>query len=119
MMIAHSLPRTADYVFPGFDFSVLRKFHASWRNQNPGPLKKLEYLRVFFQFAFESKWIDENPRRQLEIPKVKLRQTMPDTLELMAAIFAACEKYGRRWRGGKYSPSENVRRLRAFVLVLR
>ena len=32
---------------------------------------------------------------------------------------AACEKYGMKCRGGRYRGPENVRRLRAFVLLLR
>jgi site-specific recombinase XerD len=101
------------------DLRALRTFRASWPNQNLGALKKLEYLRAFFRFADESKWIDENPARQLDSPKVKQRQTMPYTVEEMARILIACEKYGNRSRGGKYRPLENTRRIRAFVLVLR
>jgi integrase len=82
-------------------------------------LKKLEYLRAFFRFAHECKWIDENPARNLESPRVTQRPTMPFTPEQMTEILAASEKHGNRCRGGKYRGSENVRRIRAFVLLLR
>src|SRR5579863_8192340 len=44
---------------------------------------------------------------------------MPFTPEQMTEILAACEAYGRKCRGGKYRADENVRRIRAFVLLLR
>jgi len=102
-----------------FDLPVLRKFRASWPNQNLGALKKLEYLRAFFRFADDCKWIDENPARKLESPKVQQRPTMPFTPDQMADILSACEKYGNKARGGRYTGPENARRIRAFVLLLR
>ena len=102
-----------------FDLPMLRKFRASWPNENLGALKKLEYLRAFFRFAHDAKWIDENPARKLESPKVTQRPTMPFTPEQMADILSACEKYGRKCRGGRYSATENVRRIRALVLLMR
>ncbi|HEV2494471.1 MAG TPA: tyrosine-type recombinase/integrase [Terriglobia bacterium] len=101
------------------DLPLLRRFRASWPNQNLGALKKLEFLRAFFRFAHDCKWIDENPARKLESPKVKQRPTMPFTPERVADILTACEKYGMKCRGGKYRGPENVRRIRAFVLTLR
>jgi integrase len=102
-----------------FDLPVLRRFRASWPNQNLGALKKLEYLRAFFRFAHECKWIDDNPARKLESPKVNQTPTMPFTPEHMTNILAACGKYGMKCRGGKYRGPENARRLRALVLLLR
>ena len=101
------------------DLPMLRKFRATWPNENLGALKKLEYLRAFFRFAHESRWLEENPARELESPKVKQSPTMPFTPEQMAAVLAACEKYGMKCRGGKYRGPENVRRIRALVLLLR
>ena len=66
-----------------------------------------------------AKWIDENPARKLESPRGTRRPTMPFTPEQMTEILAACEGYGRKCRGGKYGANENVRRIRAFVLLLR
>jgi integrase/recombinase XerD len=102
-----------------FDLPTLRKFRALWPNQNLGALKKLEYLRAFFRFAHDCKWVDENQARKLESPKVSQRPTMPFTPEQMAQILIACEKYGHKCRGGKYRGPENARRIRAFVLLLR
>jgi site-specific recombinase XerD len=102
-----------------FDLPILRKFRASWPNGNLGALKKLEYLRAFFRFAHDAKWIDENPARKLESPRVTQRPTMPFTPEQMTEILAACEKCGMKCRGGRYRAAENVRRIRAFVLLLR
>jgi integrase len=106
-------------LLPEFDLPTLRKFRASWPNQNLGALKKLEYLRAFFRFAHESQWIDDNPARKLESPKVKQAPTMPFTPEQMADILRACDDYGRKCRGGKYQGPENAGRIRAFVLLLR
>jgi integrase len=102
-----------------FDLPILRKFRASWPNGNLGALKKLEYLRAFFRFAHDASWIDDNPARKLESPQVKQRPTMPFTQEQMALILSACEKYGRKCRGGRYRTDENVHRIWAFVLLLR
>lgn len=101
------------------DLPSLRMFRATWTNQNAGALKKLGYLRTFFRFAHECQWIDQNPARKLETPKVRQTPTMPFTPEQMASILAACESYGIKCRGGKYRGSENVRRIRALVLLLR
>jgi integrase len=101
------------------DLPMLRKFRATWPNQNLGALKKLEYLRAFFRFAHQSRWLEENPVSKLESPKVKQSPTMPFDSDQMVKILAACEKYGMKCRGGKYKPRENARRIRAFVLLLR
>jgi integrase/recombinase XerD len=101
------------------DLTALRKFRASWPNANLGALKKLEFLRAFFRFAFESKWIQENPARLLESPKVTQAPTMPFTPEQMTEILRACDEYARKCRGGKYRGAENARRVTAFVLLLR
>ncbi|HEV2233308.1 MAG TPA: site-specific integrase [Terriglobia bacterium] len=102
-----------------FDLPTLRRFRASWPNHNLGALKKLEFMRAFFRFAHESKWLDENPARKLESPKVKQRHTMPFTPEQMADILSACDKYGNKYHGPAYSGAENSRRIHAFVLLLR
>ena len=99
------------------DLPMLRKFRATWPNENLGALKKLEYLRAFFRFAHESRWIDENPARQLGKPQGKTIADHAFTPDQMANILAACEKYGMKCRGGKYRGPENARRIRAFVLL--
>lgn len=52
-------------------------------------------------------------------PTVRTLPTLPLTREEVARIVAACEIQGERCRGPVYTKSENVRRLRAFVLALR
>jgi site-specific recombinase XerD len=74
---------------------MLRKFRTSWPNQNLGALKRLEDLRAFFQFGHESKWIDDNPGRKLESPKVQQAPSMPFAPDQMANILKACDDYGR------------------------
>lgn len=101
------------------DLPMLRKFRATWPNHNLGALKKLEYLRAFFRFAHDSRWLDENPARKLESPKVRPSPTLPFTPEQMAQVLKACEAYGKKCRGGKYRKPENARRIRALVLLLR
>jgi integrase/recombinase XerD len=98
------------------NLGMLRKFRAGWPNHNLSALKKLECLRAFFRFAHESKWIDDNPARQIARPKITDRPTMPFTREEMIRILAACDRYEDNYRR---IGQANARRLRAFVLVLR
>jgi len=53
-------------------------------------------------------WIDENPARNLESPKVQQRPIMPFTPDQMADILSAGEKYGSKARGGRYTGPENA-----------
>jgi len=95
-----------------FDLEVLRKFRASWPNQNLSALKKLELMRTFFRFASESGWVPDNPAKKIRNPRVSDRPTMPFTPEEMVAILLALNKYGN-------SELRGVRRLAALVLLLR
>jgi integrase/recombinase XerD len=98
------------------DLPMLRKFRASWTNENSSAQKKLESLRTFFRFAQENGWIVENPAAKLERQTVRRPQILPFASEEMQRILAACNAYGDNYgRTGQ----ENARRLRAFVLLLR
>ena len=98
------------------DVVLLRQFRAQWPNRNLGALKKLEYLRAFFRFAHDNTWIPDNPARKVKSPKVDSRPTMPFTHEEVSRILAACEEYPDAFgRVGQ----QNVKRLRALVLLLR
>ena len=44
-----------------FDPGLLRKFRASWKDQNLAAQKKLERLRGFFRFSMQNGWIATNP----------------------------------------------------------
>ncbi|SRR6266851_2409838 len=104
----HSLPQ--------FDLDTLSKFRAAWKDGPRAAAKKLERLRAFFRFAQKRKWVLDNPASDLRAPKVSLCPTMPYTREEMLRILAAIDKYRFEFpnRG-----SENARRIRALVLLLR
>ena len=96
------------------DLKVLRKFRESWEDHGISALKKLERLRAFFRFVQESGWIDENPTKHLNSPKVTTPPTMPYTHEQMIAILAACDDFAQA-----QAPAGSGQRLRALVLLLR
>jgi integrase/recombinase XerD len=97
------------------DLPTLRKFRASWANENFSAQKKLECLRTFFRFAQANGWIAENAAAKLESQKTRRPQVLPFTREECLRILAACDAYGDNYRR---TDQENARRLRAFVLLL-
>jgi integrase/recombinase XerD len=98
------------------DLPMLRKFRATWSNENFSAQKKLEALRTFFRFAQVNGWVAENVAAKLESHKTRHPQVLPFTREEMVRILAACYSYGDNYgRTGQ----ENARRLRALVLLLR
>jgi integrase/recombinase XerD len=98
------------------DLPMLRKFRATWTNENFSAQKKLESLRTFFRFAQANGWITENVTAKLESQKTRRPQVLPFTREEMVRILAACDAYQDNYgRTGQ----ENGRRLRALVLLLR
>jgi integrase/recombinase XerD len=97
------------------DLTALREFRASWPNRNIAARKKLEALRAFMRFCWESTWIPNNPASNLKHPKTTDPPTVPFTPEELARILAACEQY----RGGLGQRGRiNAYRLRALVLLL-
>jgi integrase/recombinase XerD len=98
------------------DLAAVRRYRASWPDGNLSALKKLERLRAFFRFAYDTGWIQNNPAKKLKNPKVTTPPTLPFSQEQMIEILAACEKYTDNY--GRVA-QENAKRLRAFVLVLR
>jgi integrase/recombinase XerD len=92
------------------DPSVVRAVRASWPNRNFAAIKKLEALRAFMRFCWESGWIPNNSASKLKHPKTTDPPTMPFSREDMTQILAACGKY----RDGK----ANAQRLRALVQLL-
>jgi integrase/recombinase XerD len=94
----------------------LRKFRASWKDQNLAAQKKLERLRSFFRFAMQNGWISVNPASEIKSPKVTVRPTLPFSRDEMMRILAAIAE----WIEKCQAPGKaNARRLRALVLVLR
>jgi len=74
---------------------------------------QLNRIRAFFRFAFERRWIADNPARALKPAKVSLRPTMPFSTDEMRGMLGAVETYAKR--AGRMKAQQ----LRAFVLVLR
>ena len=101
------------------DLQALHAFRVSWQCSGITSLKRLQHLRAFFRFMVSSGWMAENPASKLRPPTVRTVPTLPLTKEEVARIVAACEIQGERCRGPFYTKSENVQRLRAFVLALR
>jgi len=98
------------------DLPSLRKFRATWENENFSAQKKLESLRTFFRFAQANGWIADNAAAKLERQKTRPPQVLPFTREEWLSTLAACDVYGDNYgRTGQ----ENGRRLRALVLLLR
>src|SRR6267142_169117 len=93
------------------DLDRMRRFRGTWPNKNIAARKKLEALRAFLRFCWESDWIPSNPASKLKPPKVTDPPTMPFSREEVNQILAACNQY----RGGR----ANAQRLRALVQLLR
>jgi integrase/recombinase XerD len=99
-----------------FDLDSLRRFRATWPNKNISARKKLESLRAFFRFCWESSWIKNNPAIHLKPPKIDDPPVVPFSPEEMAQVLAACNHYqGGRGQWGRV----NAQRLRALVQLLR
>jgi site-specific recombinase XerD len=93
-----------------FTLDWTRKFRATWPNKNLAAKKKLEHLRAFFRFAYESNWMDSNPAAKLKPPVITESPTLPFSKEEMGRILNACNEYPDK---------RNAIRLRALVLLLR
>ena len=91
------------------DLEALRRFRASWNHKNFAARNKTENLRSLFRFAYDAKWVRENPARQLKSPKVMAVPTMPFSPDEIQAVVKACDSYG----------GPNKQLLKAFVLLLR
>jgi integrase len=99
-----------------FDPATLRRFRASWKDQNLAAQKKLERLRSFFRFAIQNGWIQTNPASEIKSPKVTMRPTLPFTSDEMMRILAAAAE----WIEECQEPGKlNARRLRTLILLLR
>jgi len=99
-----------------FDLPAASLFRSQWKDGQRSSAKKLERLRAFFSFAQKRKWIPDNPATELKAPKITLCPTMPFTREEMMKILGAIEVFRDEIdeRG-----SQNARRLRGLVLLLR
>jgi integrase/recombinase XerD len=93
-----------------FGVEELRAFRASWPNKNLSARKKLEHLKSFFRFCFDSGWIKNNPAKSIKPPKVYDPPVLPFSDEEMKKILAACDSHAL--------PTRAVQ-LRALVLLMR
>jgi len=93
-----------------FNLDWARNFRATWLNKNLAAKKKLEHLRAFFRFAYESNWMDSNPAAKLKPPMITESPTLPFSMEEMGRVLEACNEYPDK---------RNAVRLRALVLLLR
>ena len=98
------------------DVPMLRLFRASWKDRNMAALNKLVRLRKFFYFVVSNGWMESNPAKQLENPKVKMRPTLPFTQDEMSKILGAVESYKDDSQGLSVP---NAARFRALILLLR
>jgi site-specific recombinase XerD len=78
------------------DTPTLRKFRASWKDNNLAALKKLERLRSFFRFARENGWVETNPAGEIKNPKVSTRPTLPFSRDEMIRILEAAPRTSMR-----------------------
>jgi integrase len=102
--------------FAGFDLAAIGEFRASWKNKNHGALKKLERLRLFFDFARDNGWVTENLAERVKSPRVASLPTLPFSGAQMTKILqAASDRVETVQSQGK----DNARRLRGLVLLLR
>src|SRR5690348_15732449 len=98
-----------------FDLSSLPDFRATWPNTNLAAIKKLEALKTFLKFAYDSGWISEDPAKKLKNPQIVQCPTLPFERDEMQRTVAACDRYAQC---GK-DDSIYGQRLGALVLVLR
>lgn len=87
----------------------LRKFRATWNHRNYAIRNKTENLRALFRFAYDAKWIKDNPSKNLKSPQTLDAPTVPFTREEMDRILTTCESY----------KGPNADTLKAFALLLR
>jgi site-specific recombinase XerD len=93
-----------------FGVDELRAFRASWPNKNLSASKKLEHLKTFFRFCFDSGWVKTNHAKLLKPPKVDDPPVLPFSEQEMTKILAACDTHPNPTRGHQ---------LKALVLLMR
>ena len=93
-----------------FGIDELRAFRASWPNKNLSASKKLEHLKTFFRFCYDSGWIKTNHAKLIKPPKVDGPPVLPFSEDEMKKILAACDTHPIPERG---------QQLKALVLLMR
>lgn len=93
----------------------LREFREGWICAPVTAARRIDQLKIFFGFCLDNGWIQKNPAKALRAPEVKYIGKAPFSEDELKAIFQACGKLVTRGTYGK----ENVKRVRAFVYILR
>jgi site-specific recombinase XerD len=96
--------------------SELDDFVGSLKDSPISTIKKIERLTAFFRWCHSRKIIAENPSAELNKPEARIPPTLPFSVEQMAAVLDACDRFLAcdRKPGG-----QNGKRLKALVLLMR
>lgn len=89
----------------------LSRYRRSWKLAPITSRKKMEQLRVFFNFCVEHGWMEKNPARLLKPPTLTFAPPRPFTSEELEGIRDAVEIYPDRPKGRR-------QQVKAFVLLL-
>jgi integrase/recombinase XerD len=93
----------------------LSDWQTTWKDAPLAASKKYQRAVGFFYFCIRMRWIDENPMKAIDAPKVKQSPTLPFEEAEVNAIVSACDRFSIK---GIYGEG-NRHRLRAMVLLLR
>jgi len=97
------------------DIGKLRSYRESWVCRPVTAARRIDRLKIFLNFCVDSGWLQRNPAKVLKPPEVKYVGKAPFTEDELTRIFIACGKLVTRGTYGK----ENIKRVRAFVYILR
>lgn len=93
----------------------LREFRAAWGNAPITAQKKVERLRSFMRFCFDSGWISTNPGEKLSSVRVHAKPTLPFTEDELQRMVRAAERFRVQGKHGFSNPH----RIRTFIFLLR
>ncbi|HKW19509.1 MAG TPA: tyrosine-type recombinase/integrase [Terriglobales bacterium] len=94
----------------------LRGVKQGWKLALVTKQKRVEMLRMFFEFCVNSGWVERNPAKVIKIRGVNVRPTLPFSETEMEQIFWACEVI--RETHPQMKPGIE-KKLRALVLLMR
>jgi integrase/recombinase XerD len=100
---------------PDLSIEKLREYRETWTCKPVTSARRIDRLKMFLGFCMDSGWIKTNPAKMLKAPETRTVGKAPFTSEELEAIFEACGALVTRGTWGK----ENVKRVRAFIYILR
>jgi site-specific recombinase XerD len=100
---------------PQLTIEVLRKYRESWTCRPVTAARRIDRLKMFLGFCVDSGWIQKNPAKLLKAPEAHVVGKSPFTEQELESIFEACGRLITRGTYGK----QNVKRVRAFIYILR